>query len=154
MRDLLQSKLAAVRSKLRQLRVLEEQLKKSLRKCEHELKASSAKHLGSCPVLGEIARRGMRIEILYIAGCPNYSPSPARLRKVLRQEGVSAELSEIEVKDDAAARALNFIGSPTIRVNGLDIEVESRTVNEPAFACRRYAGGAPGEEMIRISGLG
>ena len=91
----------------------------------------------------------MKIEILYITGCPNYSPSLARLRKVLRQEGVSAELSEIEVKDDAAARALNFVGSPTIRVNGLDIEVESRDVSEPAFACRRYAGGAPSEAMIQ-----
>ena len=91
----------------------------------------------------------MRIEILYIAGCPNYSPSLARLRNVLHEEGVSADLSEIEVKDDAAAKALNFIGSPTIRVNGLDIEVESRAVNEPAFACRRYAGGAPSETMIR-----
>ncbi len=91
----------------------------------------------------------MKIEILYIAGCPNYDASLARLRKVLRQEGVAAQLSEIEVKDEAAARALNFIGSPTIRVNGLDIEIESRNMNEPAFACRRYAGGAPSEAMIR-----
>jgi DNA-binding transcriptional MerR regulator len=58
-RDLLQSKLATVRGKLRQLRALEEQLKKSLRKCEQELKSSPAKHLGSCPVLEEIARRGV-----------------------------------------------------------------------------------------------
>ena len=57
-RDLLQSKVTAVRGKLRQLRVLEEQLKKSLRKCEHEVKASPARHVGSCPVLEEIARRG------------------------------------------------------------------------------------------------
>jgi len=125
-------------------------LKKSLRKCKQELKASPAKHLGACPVLEEMpAEVAMKIEILYIAGCPNYSPSLARLRKVLRQEGVSAKLSAIEVKDDAAARALNFIGSPTIRVNGLDIEVEARTLNEPAFACRRYSGGAPSEAMIR-----
>lgn len=56
-RDLLQSKLTAVRGKLRQLTVLEEELKKSLRKCEQELKASPVKHAGSCPVLEEIARR-------------------------------------------------------------------------------------------------
>lgn len=91
----------------------------------------------------------MKIEVFYIAGCPNYSPSLARLRKVLHEEGLSAELSEIEVKDGAGARTLNFIGSPTIRVNGLDIEIESRTVKEPAFACRRYVDGAPSEAMIR-----
>jgi hypothetical protein len=91
----------------------------------------------------------MKIEILFIPGCPNYSPSLDRVRKVLREEGVLAELSKLEVSDEAGAKALNFIGSPTIRVNGLDIEVESRTINEPAFACRRYAGGAPSESMIR-----
>lgn len=57
-RDLLQSKLTTVRGKLRELRVLEEQLKKRLKKCEKELRASPAKHLNSCPVLEEIARRG------------------------------------------------------------------------------------------------
>lgn len=90
----------------------------------------------------------MKIEVLYFEGCPNYRPALDRLRSVLRQEGLSAEVSEIEVKDEAAARTLKFIGSPTIRVNGLDIEVDSRTVEEPVFACRRYAGGSPSAEMI------
>ena len=57
-RDLLQAKLAAVRSKLRELRVLEAQLTKSLRKCERKLKACKASHHSPCPVLEEISRRG------------------------------------------------------------------------------------------------
>ena len=57
-RDLLQTKLAAVRGKLRQLGALEEQLTKSLRKCERKLKAGKASHHGSCPTLEEIAYRG------------------------------------------------------------------------------------------------
>ena len=91
----------------------------------------------------------MKIEVLYFEGCPNYRPTLDRLRSVLRQEGLPAEVSEIEVRDEAAARALKFIGSPTIRVNGLDIEVSARAVGESAFACRRYAGGSPTEDMIR-----
>ena len=91
----------------------------------------------------------MKIEVLYFEGCPNHRPALDRLRSVLRQEGLLADVAEIEVKDEATARALRFIGSPTIRVNGLDIEVEARAVKEPAFACRRYAGGSPAEEMIR-----
>jgi hypothetical protein len=91
----------------------------------------------------------MKIEVLYFEVCPNYRPALDRLRSVLRQEGLSAEVSEIVVNDEAAAKALKFIGSPTIRVNGLDIEVDSRTVEDPAFACRRYADGSPSEEMIR-----
>lgn len=50
-RDLLQAKVAIVCSKIRELALLEEQLRKSLRKCERKLKAS-----GNCPVLEEIAQ--------------------------------------------------------------------------------------------------
>jgi hypothetical protein len=91
----------------------------------------------------------MTIEVLYFRGCPNHRPAVDRLRSVLKQEGLSADVLEIEVKDENAARALKFIGSPTLRVNGLDIEMNARTVEEAPFACRRYVGGLPPEEMIR-----
>lgn len=93
----------------------------------------------------------MRIEVLYLEGCPNYLPAVHRLRTILRQEGLRAEVAAIEVKDESAAKALKFFGSPTIRVNGLDIEADSRDVTETGFACRRYAGGVPSEEMIRAA---
>jgi hypothetical protein len=93
----------------------------------------------------------MRIEVLYFEGCPNYLPAVDRLRTVLQQEGVQTEVSEVEVKDESVAKALKFFGSPTIRVNGLDIEVDSRDVKETGFACRRYSGGLPSEELIRAA---
>jgi hypothetical protein len=43
---------------------------------------------------------------------------------------------------------VGFLGSPTIRVNGLDIDPASRNCTEIGFACRRYAGGLPSEDMI------
>lgn len=91
----------------------------------------------------------MKIEVLYFEGCPNYRPAMDRLRTVLRQEGLSPDVSEVVVRDERAARALDFIGSPTIRINGRNVEVECREVKEVAFACRRYQDGAPSEEMIR-----
>jgi hypothetical protein len=93
----------------------------------------------------------MRIEVLYFEGCPNYLPAVERLRTVLRQEGLPADVSEIEVRDESTVKALKFFGSPTIRVNGLDIEADSRHVKETGFACRRYSGGLPSEEMIRTA---
>ena len=57
-RDLLRTKLISVRAKMRELGSLEEQLTKSLRKCERKLKAGGASHHDSCPVLEGIARRG------------------------------------------------------------------------------------------------
>jgi DNA-binding transcriptional MerR regulator len=57
-RDLLQGKIAIVCGKIRELEVLEEQLKKSLRKCERKLRASGELHRGCCPVLEEISQSG------------------------------------------------------------------------------------------------
>src|ERR1700687_5123856 len=91
----------------------------------------------------------MKIEFLYFRDCPHYLPALARLKAVLRQEGLPAEISEIAVEDASAAKQLKFFGSPTIRINGLDVEVDSRAVAETGFACRRYPGGLPSEEMIR-----
>lgn len=93
----------------------------------------------------------MRIEVLYFEGCPNHPPAVDRLKKVLQREGLPTGISEIEVKDVSTAKALKFFGSPTIRVNGLDIEIRSRGIGEPAFACRCYPGGLPSEEMIRMA---
>ena len=93
----------------------------------------------------------MRIEILYLNGCPNHSPAVDRLRIVLAGEGLHPEVIEIEVRDESSARELKFFGSPTIRVNGLDIEAGSREVTETGFACRCYPGGLPSEDMIRAA---
>ena len=93
----------------------------------------------------------MKIEVLYFSGCPNYLPALHRLRTVLDQEGIQDEVAEIEVKDESDAKTLGFLGSPTIRVNGLDIEPGSRSHQPTGFACRRYAGGPPSEEMIRAA---
>jgi hypothetical protein len=93
----------------------------------------------------------MRIEILYLGGSPNHSPAVDRLRTVLAREGLHEEVTEIEVRDESAAKELKFFGSPTIRVNGLDIEASSRQATETGFAFRWYPGGLPSEDMIRAA---
>jgi DNA-binding transcriptional MerR regulator len=57
-RELLQVKVAVVRNKIRELRLLDEQLTKRLLKCERKLVSSAHSHNGRCPVLEEIARGG------------------------------------------------------------------------------------------------
>ena len=90
----------------------------------------------------------MKVEIFYFQGCPNYKPASERLRAVIRQEGISADINEIEVPNEASAKDLCFLGSPTIRVNGVDIEPASRNAGVTGFACRRYPDGLPSTEMI------
>ena len=93
----------------------------------------------------------MRIEILYFDGCPHFAAARDLLRAILRAERVQAEVSEIEVTDASAARRLHFFGSPTIRINGLDIEADARNVAGVGLACRRYPNGLPSEAMIRAA---
>jgi Domain of unknown function (DUF2703) len=96
----------------------------------------------------------MKVEVLYFRDCPNHRPAIERLKGVLREEGVSAEVREVEVPDATAAQTLGFLGSPTIRINGVDIDPAARSVTEFGLMCRTYteAGmrtGLPSRELIR-----
>jgi hypothetical protein len=95
----------------------------------------------------------VKIEVLYVAGCPYFPATLARLREVLCSHGRAERIDHIEVQDPAAARALGFRGSPTIRINGFDIAEEHDCPPVDAMACRLYPGGeipgVPPFEMIQ-----
>lgn len=93
----------------------------------------------------------MKVEVFYFEGCPNHKPAVERLRSMMKQQGIAAEVVEVEVPDAEVAKQVGFLGSPTIRINGLDIDPTVRAATETAFACRCYAGGPPPEEMIRAA---
>jgi len=83
----------------------------------------------------------MRIEVLFVPGCPHAAPTVSRLRELLRSMKVSASIVEVEVADAATAAALGFAGSPTVRINGQDVAGEPRHLRVPALACRLYSSG-------------
>ena len=93
----------------------------------------------------------MRIEILYVPGCPNYQPAVEQVERVLSSESLQAEIRSIAVRTDAEAREVMFPGSPTIRVNGED--VEPHRTNVPSLACRLYENrsGIPSQELLRVA---
>ena len=98
----------------------------------------------------------MKVEVLYIADCPNHQLVVDRLREVLRSAAISERIDEVEVRTSAEAEALRFIGSPTVRVNGLDVEPEARTVYHFGMGCRSYLdngrrSGLPSVDLIRRS---
>lgn len=81
----------------------------------------------------------MRIEVLYVPGCRNYQPAVDRVKRVLASESVTDEVHGVSVTTEAAAKALLFPGSPTVRVNGKD--VEPKPTAAPGLACRLYSSG-------------
>lgn len=98
----------------------------------------------------------MKIEILYFDGCPNHTRALDQLREVLRQEGISADISEVNVPDNTAAQAARFLGSPSIQIDGLDVEPAARSLKEFGMMCRTYVEqgkrvGVPPAELVRTA---
>jgi uncharacterized protein DUF2703 len=96
----------------------------------------------------------MKIELLHIADCPNLETARRLLKEALRERGLAEEISEIAVADPAQAEGLRFPGSPTIRVNGNDIETGLSNQGGYGISCRTYIvggtrQGVPSREMIR-----
>jgi hypothetical protein len=91
----------------------------------------------------------MRIEVLYVCGCPNYEPAVERIRKVLASESLQVGIRAVSVNTETEAEALLFPGSPTVRINGEDVEPIRTTV--PSLSCRLYGNqsGIPSEESLR-----
>lgn len=78
----------------------------------------------------------MTLELLYLPGCPNHGATASLVRSVLQAEGLNAELNEIPVVDPEQAQAVGSPGSPTLLVNGRDVETGSPS--QVGFACRTY----------------
>jgi hypothetical protein len=95
----------------------------------------------------------MKVEVLYIAECPNHKPAVEQAREALRTAGMPEVVNEVEVRTKADAEAWRFLGSPTVRVNGLDVEPEARGVQHFGVGCRSYAdngrrSGLPSKDLI------
>jgi len=89
------------------------------------------------------------IEVLYFAGCPNHEATVDLAREVIRELGLDAAIREVPVETAEAAETHRFVGSPSIRVNGRDIEPEAREQTEFALSCRMYGdAGVPPKELL------
>lgn len=79
----------------------------------------------------------MRIEVLHWEGCPSTPEALDLLRKVLAAHGITDEVEIREVTTQAEAEALRFPGSPTIRIDGRDVDSAGAEAR-PSLTCRIY----------------
>jgi hypothetical protein len=86
------------------------------------------------------ARPRPLVEVLTFDGCPNRDAALMLVDRVRTQLGSNAEVRVIEVPDQQTAEQTRFLGSPTIRVNGHDIEPGADGRQEFVHACRLYQG--------------
>jgi arsenate reductase len=94
-------------------------------------------------------RKNLHIELLGTADCPHLGETRDRIRVVAERLCPEAVVGEQTVQDLQEAERLAFTGSPTVRVNGVDVE---RDDGVPAVACRTYDGRpSPPEWMIEAA---
>ncbi len=80
------------------------------------------------------------VEVLTFEGCPHAEPALALVHRVLAETGADATVRRIDIADEQAAAAQRFLGSPTIRVDGHDIEpgAGERSPASASLSCRLY----------------
>ena len=64
----------------------------------------------------------MKIELLWFEDCPNHEAAEEMLAEILAELRVGDRIDRIEVPDLETGKRLLFPGSPTIRINGDDVE--------------------------------
>ncbi len=95
------------------------------------------------------------IEFLFWKDCPSHAEALERLRKVMAEVGDQSPIELIEVRADEDAERLSFPGSPTIRIDGDDVDPSGAEQMGTALTCRIYRledgrfSPLPSEEMIR-----
>jgi hypothetical protein len=79
-----------------------------------------------------------KVELLWWRGCPSWPQAFELVREQMAAAGLDPEsLEAVEIETDAAAEREGFVGSPTIRVDGRDIQPPAEP--EPAgLTCRVY----------------
>jgi len=94
------------------------------------------------------------VELLRFEGCPHAESALELVKRVASELGVGAEVRRIDVPDPEAAAAHRFLGSPTIRVNGCDVEPGANDRSDLVLSCRVYRTGSgfsgqPDEQWLR-----
>jgi hypothetical protein len=94
----------------------------------------------------------MEIDLLYFDGCPSWQQGLENLKTALALESLPAKINLVKVENNAEAMRLKFLGSPSFKLDGVDLWPEERTTY--ALSCRVYATsqglkGSPTVDMLR-----
>ncbi len=80
----------------------------------------------------------MTVEVLYFDGCPSYEALLPRLRELLHEAGVEETIELCQVQTPQAAERERFLGSPTVRVDGQDVDPNAAQRTDFGLKCRLY----------------
>ena len=78
------------------------------------------------------------VEVLYFDGCPNVEVAADQARRAIDGAGTPAEVRLVRIEGDEDAIRRRFLGSPTIRVDGVDVDQTAAARTDYGLQCRVY----------------
>lgn len=92
----------------------------------------------------------MRVELFYWDGDPGYMSARQNLVEVLTEDAFETTIQMIAVSSEEDAAFLAFPGSPTIRIDGVDVDPGG--AGQVGLHARQYGGsGVPSKDLIRVA---
>jgi len=98
-----------------------------------------ADRTASEPLLEAGNHRSPLVEFLFFDGCPNHRAALAQLRHLLVSQGIRAPVRPVEITTDQDAQRERFLGSPSVRVDGRDVDPAADARKDYGLQCRLYA---------------
>lgn len=100
----------------------------------------------------------VRVEILVRPDCPNRTMALAVVERAIAAAGVPVELEVVDLEAEAQAKDLRCLGSPSVLVDGLDVEPGATGRRDFTISCRLYRCGTglqgwPEESWVRSAVL-
>lgn len=98
----------------------------------------------------------MKVEILTFSGCPTANITADLVLRLCGELGIKDPISFVAIEDEESAREVHFLGSPSVRINGIDVEEARQADQNYGLACRLYSGkqgisGFPPDEQVRAA---
>lgn len=95
----------------------------------------------------------MKVEVLYFDGCPNHEALLPHLRELLSSAGAATDIELVRVEDADVAERERFLGSPTLRIDGEDVEPGADQRSDFGLKCRLFPTpdglrGMPADEWV------
>lgn len=95
----------------------------------------------------------MIVEMLHTEACPHATAYLPRLRQLVVDTGLTTSVQTRLVADPEQAQRERFLGSPTIRVDGRDVDPDANRRRDYGLSCRIYVSpagvsGTPPDEWV------
>ena len=80
----------------------------------------------------------MKIDCCIVEECANHHLAEDMLAGVLSEFGVRESIERIDIPDAEKGKLVTFPGSPTIRIDGADVEPDWQPCDDCTHRCRLY----------------